>query len=426
MRGVVVTGMGVVCATGVGRAAFIDALRAGRSGAAAVQGFDAAGFPVRIACEVADTALPNDAVPAKARKLMSRATLFAAVAAQFARDDAGLALDTADPERVGVAFGAGGMGTVDREFLEVELAALQACQEAGGFTWERFCDAYQRTVNPLAAIRALPNLAAGTLGILQNAQGCNLTVATACTSGTQAIGEALRALQRNEADVMFAGGADAMVNPTGVLGFHLLGALSRRNDDPTGACRPFDAERDGFVIGEGAGVLILEREDFARARGAPIRGRVVGYASGCDAYRMTDERPDAAGATRAMRSALRDADVATDDIGYINAHGTGTRMNDRLETLAIRAAFGSAPPPVSSTKSMIGHLLAGAGAVEAIAALIALAEGWLPPTINYHTPDPDCDLDYVPNCARAANARLALSNSFGFGGQNACLVLQSP
>lgn len=426
MNGVVVTGMGVVCATAVGRAAFADALQAGRGGAGPLRAFDAAAFPVRIACEVDDDALPTDAVPAKSRKLMSRATLFAAIAARLACDDAGLAANATDPERVGVAFGAGGMGTVDSEFLDVEIRALQACELAGGFTWELFCEAYQRLVNPLAAIRALPNLAAGTLGILHNAQGGNLTVATACTSGTQAIGEALRAIQRSEADVMITGGADAMINPTGMLGFHLLGALSRRNDDPARASRPFDGERDGFVIGEGAGALILEREQFARARGATIRGRVIGYASGCDAYRMTDERPDGAGAARTMRAALRDAQLEPGDVGYINAHGTGTRMNDRLETLAIRTVFGAGAPPVSSTKSMVGHVLAGAGAIEAIATLIALREGWLPPTINYETPDPDCDLDYIPSIARPARVDVALSNSFGFGGQNACLALQSP
>jgi len=426
VSGVVVTGMGVVCATAVGRSAFAEALRAGRSGAAALQAFDASGFPVRIACEVTDATLPEDAVPPKSRKLMSRATWFAAVAASLARADAALDGDAVAPERMGIAFGAGGMGTVDNEFLDVQLRSMQECVEAGGFTWARFCDAYQRLLNPLAAIRALPNLAAGTLGILHDARGCNLTVATACTSATQAIGEALRALQRGEVDVMIAGGADAMVNPTGMLGFHLLGALSRRNDDPAHACRPFDRARDGFVIGEGAGVLFLEREEFARARGAPIRGRVLGYASACDAYRMTDERPDASGAIAAMRGALRDAGFEPRDVAYINAHGTGTLMNDRLETLAIRTLFGGAAPPVSSTKSMVGHVLAGAGAVEAIATLIAMQEGWLPPTINYTDPDPECDLDYVPNCARAASAHVALSNSFGFGGQNACLVLQSP
>jgi 3-oxoacyl-[acyl-carrier-protein] synthase II len=423
---VVVTGMGLVCATATGVAEFAAALRAGREGAATLRAFDATGFPVRIACEVPDAALPDDAVPPKARKLMSRATLLAAVAARLAREDAALGTEAVAPERLGVAFGAGGMGSVDNEFLDAQLRAIQACERAGGFTPQRFCDAYQQTVNPLAAIRALPNLAAGTLGILHDAQGCNLTVATACTSGTQAIGEALRVLQRGDADVMITGGADAMVNPTGVLGFHLLGALSRRNEDPAHACRPFERNRDGFVIGEGAGALILEREEFARARGARIRGRVLGYASGCDAYRITDERPDGAGAARAMRAALQDGGLGPGDVGYINAHGTGTRMNDRVETLAIRTVFAGRAPPVSSTKSMIGHLLAGAGAVEAIATLVALTEGWLPPTINYDAPDPDCDLDYVPNTARVAHVRAALSNSFGFGGQNACLLLHAP
>ena len=426
MSGVVVTGMAVVCATAVGRVPFGRALRAGRSGGSVLRGFDADAFPVRIACEVDESTLPGNVVPAKSRKLMSRATFFAAVAAQLARDDAALPAEAVDTQRLGVAFGAGGMGTVDLEFLDVERRALEACHDGGGFSWATFCEAYQRLINPLAAIRALPNLAATTLGILHNAQGPNLTVATACTSGTQAIGEALRILQRGDADVMITGGADAMINPTGVLGFHLLGALSRRNGDPARASRPFDNERDGFVIGEGAGALVLEREEFARARGASVRGRVIGYASGCDAYRVTDERPDGAGAANTMRAALRDAALMPADVGYINAHGTGTRMNDRVESLAIRTVFGTAAPPVSSTKSMVGHVLAGAGAIEAIASLIALSESWLPPTINYETPDPECDLDYVPRVARVARVDVALSNSFGFGGQNACLALQAP
>lgn len=423
MSGAVVTGIGVVSPLGIGSAAFATALLEGASVARTIRGFEADGFPVRIACEIDDADLPLDLVHPKARKLMSRATLFAALASVLARDDAQLGATAVAPDRLGVVFGTGGMGAVDREFLELEVRTLRGCEEAGGFTWQRFCDMYQRFVNPLTPIRALPNLPAGTLGILHDAQGCNLTVATACASGTQAIGEALRALRRNEADVVLTGGADAMINPTGILGFHLLGALSCRNDEPLRASRPFDSARDGFVMGEGAAVLVLEREEFATARGAPILGRITGFASTCDAYRMTDERPDADGAIRAMRGALRDAELSPDDIGYINAHGTGTVMNDRLESLAVRAVFGDAPPPVSSTKSMHGHALAAAGAMEAAATLLALRARRLPPTINHDSPDPACDIDCVPNRARPTTALAALSNSFGFGGQNACLAL---
>jgi 3-oxoacyl-[acyl-carrier-protein] synthase II len=418
----------VVSPLGIGHSDFTRALHTAVSAARPIRGFEAAGFPVRIACEIDDETLPSARIPPKSLKLMSRATRFAAVASQLAREHAGLDAADVHPERLGIAYGAGGMGAVDREFLELEVRTLQACEDAGGFTWERFCEMYQRLVNPLVPIRALPNLPAATLAILHNAQGCNLTVATACASGTQAIGEAFRALQRDDADVMLAGGTDAMINPTGILGFHLLGALSHHNDEPLRASRPFDRDRDGFVMGEGAASLVLEREEFALARGARILGRIVGYASTCDAYRMTDEHPDAAGSIRAMRRSLDDAGLEPKDIGYINAHGTGTVMNDRLESLAIRTVFanGAPPPPVSSTKSMVGHVLAGAGAIEAAATLLALGDGWLPPTINYATPDPECDLDYVPNEPRPAAVAAALSNSFGFGGQNACLALTLP
>lgn len=423
MNAVVVTGLGVVTPIGVGRAAFLAAMRAGRSGGGVIRSFDSGGFPVRIACEITDDSLPLELISQpKSLKLMSRSTRFAAIAAELARRDASLDQDAVDPARLGVACGAGGMGAVDAEFLELEMRTLRACSEAGGFTWARFCEMYQQHVNPLVPLKALPNLPATMTAILQNAQGPNVTVATACTSGTQAIGEALRVLQRGDADVMLAGGADAMINPTGLLGFHLLGALSRRNDEPAHASRPFDRRRDGFVMGEGAGMVVLEREEFARARGALPIARVLGYASTCDAYRVTDERPDGAGAARAMANALQDADQVPADIGYINAHGTGTQLNDRVESLAIRTVFGSSPPPISSTKSMIGHLLAGAGAVEFGALCIALAEGWLPPTINYGEPDSDCPLDCVPNIGRQAPVHAGISNSFGFGGQNACLV----
>jgi 3-oxoacyl-[acyl-carrier-protein] synthase II len=236
----------------------------------------------------------------------------------------------------------------------------------------------------------------------------------------------MRMIQRGDADVVMAGGTDAMINPVGILGFSMLGTLSRHNDDPARAARPFDARRDGFVVGEGAAMLVLERESVARARGATVLAELAGYGCTCDAWRITDERPDAEAAVRAMRNCVEDAGASLADVGYVNAHGTGTPMNDATESRALRTLFGAALAgvPVSSTKSMIGHLLAAAGAVEAAAVVLALLGGFLPPTINYEAPDPECDLDVVPNAARPARVDAALSNSFGFGGQNACLLIR--
>jgi 3-oxoacyl-[acyl-carrier-protein] synthase II len=419
--------MGVVSGLGVGIEPFWAALREGKSSVARVSAFEVDGFPVQIASEVRDADLPLSLIqPRKALKLMGRSTVFAALAAEMARAQAGLEKDQLDPKRFGVVIGAGGMGAVDLEFLQAEVQTLRLCEKAGGFTWARFCEMYQRTVNPLAPLRALPNAAAATCAILQGARGPNATIATACSSGTHAVGHALREIQYGSADVMIAGGTDAMVNPTGLLGFHLLGTLSQRNESPEEASRPFDRERDGFVIGEGAGILILEREEFARARGARILGSVLGFGSSCDAYRMTDGREDGSGPAEAMNSAIRDAGLEPSDIGYINAHGTGTELNDRVETKAIKAVFGERAPPASSTKSMMGHLLAGAGAVELVAAFLALQNGFLTPTINLDRRDPDCDLDYVPNVGRPSTVQHALSNSFGFGGQNASVTIAAP
>lgn len=430
---IVVTGVGVVAPTGVGADAFAEALRAGRSGVRPITAFDADGFASRIAAEVDDASFePAGYVrPPKLLKTMSRATTFAVVAAAMAREAARLGPDDADPTRIGVTLGAGGMGPVDVDLMAGQAKAiLAAAEETGELTYDvpAFARAFRRVTNPLASLRGLPNLAAASIAIQQDARGPNATIATACSSGTQAIGEGLRLLQRGDADVMFAGGADAMINPVGVEGFSMLGTLSRRNDDPARASRPFDRTRDGFVIGEGAAVLVLEREAHARARGAPIRAVLAGYGVTCDAFRITDERPDADGATRAMALALRDGGVAAQDVQYVNAHGTGTAMNDVIETRALHRVFGGAAGGlrVSSTKSMVGHLLAAAGAVEAAATVLGLEGGFIPPTINYAEPDPQCDLDYVPNTARAERFSAAISNSFGFGGQNACLVIVRP
>jgi 3-oxoacyl-[acyl-carrier-protein] synthase II len=427
---VAITGIGVVSPIGIGLDAFGRALRAGASGVRRIHAFDCAGFDTQIAAAAPDSF--DGAVwvePRKAAKLMSRSALFAVAAAAMARQQAGLETGDADPDRVGVVLGAAGMGPTDNDLLAAQARAmLEAADSVGPEGWDipAFARAFRARTNPLATLRGLPNLAAAHVAIQQNARGPNSTLTTACTAGTQAIGEGLRLIQRGDADVVFAGGSDATINPVTVLGFSLLGTLSRRNEAPEAASRPFERDRDGFVIGEGAGVLILERESVARARGAPVLAELAGYGATCDAFRITDERPDADGAARAIRLCLEDAGAVPADVSYVNAHGTGTRMNDLVETRGIKWGLGPAAQsvPVSSTKSMTGHLLAAAGAVELAAAVVALGGGFLPPTINLDAPDPECDLDYVPTVARPARVNVALSNSFGFGGQNACLLIR--
>lgn len=427
---VVVTGIGVVAPNGVGAEAFLEGLREGRSGVGPIRAFDCAGFDTRIAAEVDAEALELDRYvkPLKMVKLMSRAARFAVVAAGMARRHSKLAFDAVDPGRVAVSLGAGGMGPSDNDMMENEATALLASHEsrAAGLDVPAFAKAFAARTNPISLLRGLPNVAASHVAIQQRARGPNNTITTACTAGTQAIGEGARKVQCGDADVVLAGGADAMVNPVGVLGFSMLGTLSERNDCPEQAARPFDRTRDGFVIGEGAAVLVLERESFAQARGADILGEIAGYGATCDAYRITDERPDASGAVAAIRAALRDADADAADVDYVNAHGTGTRMNDQIEARALTQVLGpgAGAVPVSSTKSMIGHLLAAAGAAEAVACLLAINHGFVPPTINYREPDPDCALDPVPNKSREVDVTLVLSNSFGFGGQNACLAIR--
>jgi 3-oxoacyl-[acyl-carrier-protein] synthase II len=428
---VAITGAGVVTPIGCGYELFRDALQEGRSGVGRITAFDCSGLPTRIAAEVCDedTDLAAWVEPRKAIKLMSRAALFAVAAAGMARQHALLGRGAVDPRRLGVVTGAGGMGPTDLDLLAIQAgAAIDAAKVGGSGAWDipTFARLYAERTNPVATLRGLPNLAAAHVAIQNEARGPNATVTTACCAGTQAIGEGLRLIQRGDADVVLAGGTDAGVNPVAVLGFSLLGTLSRRNDEPCRASRPFERQRDGFVIGEGAGFVVLERGDFAEARGATVLAELAGYGVSCDAYRITDERPDAEGAARAISLCMRDAGLAPSDVQYVNAHGTGTRMNDITETRAIKSSLGarSSLVPVSSTKSMIGHLLAAAGAVELVAALIAINAGFLPPTINLETADDECDLDYVPNVARPASPEAALSTSFGFGGQNACLAIR--
>ncbi len=428
---VAITGAGVVTPIGIGIDAYAAALRGGRSGIGRINAFDCRGFQTQIAAEITPSAFDayDFVAERKMVKHMSRAAQFAVAAAALARREAALGPDDVEPDRIAVVLGAGGMGPVDLDMLMGQADAIvESAYCSGRMTFDipAFARVYAERVNPIVSLRGLPNIAAAQVAIQQGARGPNFTITTACTAGTQAIAQGMRLIQHGDADVVFAGGADAMINPVGVLGFSMLGTLSRANDRPSTASRPFDRDRDGFVIGEGAGIVVLERESLARARGAAVLAEAAGCGVTCDAYRITDERPDASGGTRAMTLAVRDAEASIGDIGYINAHGTGTIMNDRVETRAIKAALGghAYDVPVSSTKSMIGHLLAAAGAVEYVAALVALRDGFLPPTINYENADPLCDLDYVPNRARDASIDVALSNSFAFGGQNACALIR--
>lgn len=427
---VAITGIGVITPIGVGVSEFGAALREGRSGVRRITAFDCEGLETQIAAEVDDSRFdPGEYVdPPKMVKHMSRSARFGVAAAALARRESGLNGRDVDPYRIAVSLGAGGMGLVDMDLIVGQAkAAIASARDLGSTELDipAFAREFRARTNPISVLRGLPNLAAAHVAIQQNARGPNNTITTACSAGTQAIGEGLRAIQRGDADVVLAGGTDAMVNPVGVVGFSMLGTLSKRNDDPEHASRPFDARRDGFVIGEGACLMVLERESVARARGATVLAELAGYGCTCDAYRITDERPDAEAAVRAIQLCLEDADASLTDVQYINAHGTGTQMNDVTETAAVRAAFGGAAlPPMSSTKSMIGHLLAAAGSVELAATVLGMIGGFLPPTINFEVPDPECDLDCVPNTARPAHIDAALSNSFGFGGQNACLLIR--
>jgi 3-oxoacyl-[acyl-carrier-protein] synthase II len=328
---------------------------------------------------------------------------------------------TAAPDRLGIYLGSGeGQQDFD-SFTKMMMASI----EGDTLNVAKFTKLGLDTLRPLTEVEQEPNMPAGHLAALFDAQGPNLNCLTACAASSQAIGEATELVRRGDADVMLSGGTHSMIHPFGVTGFNLLTALSTRNDEPARASRPFDYERDGFVLGEGAAMVVLEELEHAQRRGATIYGEVLGYGSTADAYRITDTHPEGRGASSCIRMALADAGLGLTDIDYVNAHGTSTSVNDRVESLAIKTVFGERAKqiPVSSTKSMMGHLIAAAGATEAIVSLLAIRDGVLPPTINYENPDPDCDLDYVPNVARQAPCKRVLSNSFGFGGQNISLIL---
>ena len=394
---------------------------AGASGVGTTTVFDASRFPTKISAEVRDWDLSHEGQDEKAWRFCGRHTRFAVGAAIQAMNDAGLAQGLAEPTRLGVYLGSGeGQQDFD-SFTSMMMAAIE------GTTLDvaKFTKLGLETLHPLAEVEQEPNMPAGHLAGMFNAQGPNLNCLTACAASSQAIGEATEIVRRGDADVMLSGGTHSMIHPFGVTGFNLLTALSTRNDEPIRASRPFDRDRDGFVLGEGAAMVVLEELEHAKKRGAHIHGELLGYGSTADAYRITDTHPEGRGAASCIKLAIQDAGIGFEEIGYINAHGTSTSVNDRVETIAIKKVFGprAYKIPVSSTKSMMGHLIAAAGATELIVCLLAIRDGRLPPTINYEEPDPDCDLDYVPNKAREGKCTHALSNSFGFGGQNIALVV---
>jgi len=421
-RRVVITGMGCITPLGLGVEPLWKNLMSGASGVGMTTVFDASRFPTKISAEVRNWDISDEGQDASRWRFCGRHTKFAAGAALQAMKDAGLLQGLpADPARLGVYLGSGeGQQDFD-SFTRMMNAAISGdVLDVAKFTKEGL-----ETLHPLAEVEQEPNMPAGHLAGLFDAQGPNLNCLTACAASSQAIGEAAEIVRRGEADVMLSGGTHSMIHPFGVTGFNLLTALSTRNDEPTRASRPFDNERDGFVLGEGAAMVVLEELEHAKRRGAHIHGELIGYGSTADAYRITDTHPEGRGASSCIRLAMADAGLGLHDIDYINAHGTSTSVNDRVETLAIKTVFGehAYKIPVSSTKSMMGHLIAAAGATELIVCLLASRDGMLPPTINYENPDPDCDLDYVPNKAREGRCERALSNSFGFGGQNISLIV---
>ncbi len=421
MRRVVVTGRGVVSPIGSGLPAFSRGLREARPGGDEIRSFDARAFPTRIAAEVTDLELASLALADPALR-RDRKSCFGLVAAREALAEA------FGPERPIRAYPSERFGVMVAAGLEVFHLEDLTPHLRGGRVQGPSLSAALHAAPPRAFLQIPAHLAALHAAREAGATGALSVNLSACAAGTQAIGEAFRAIREGALDAALTGGYDSMVNPLGLGGFSLLEALSRANELRGAASRPFDRRRDGFVLGEGAGMLVLEELDAARARGAPVIAEVLGYASTLDAYRVTDPAPDQAGAIAAMRAALGDARVQPEEVGYVNAHGTATRKNDPAETAAIHAVFGAAAArlPISSTKSQIGHLIGAAGAVELLATVFALEASLLPATINLDEPDPECDLDYVPNRPRPAEVAIAISNSFGFGGQNATIVVGRP
>ncbi len=407
-RRVVITGMGMITPLGLDTESTWEGLVQGRSGIGPITQFSDDEIPTRIAGEVKGFD-PASYIEPKEIKKMDRFIHLAIAASQLAMDSSGLTVTPENAERVGVMVGAG-------------IGGLSAI--------ERVHDAYRekgyRRITPFFIPMTIINEVSGHISMRYGAKGPNSCAVTACATGTHSIGDAFKIIERGDADAMIAGGAEAAICALGVGGFNAMKALSTRNDEPERASRPFDADRDGFVMGEGAGIVVLEELEFARKRGATIIAEVAGYGLSGDAYHITAPAPNGEGAARCMKMAMHDAGIAPTDMGYINAHGTSTKYGDELETMAIKTVLGehAYKVPVSSTKSMIGHLLGAAGGVEAVISVLALDRGVLPPTINIEKPDPECDLDYVPNTARKVQVEVAMSNSFGFGGTNASLVFR--
>jgi len=408
-RRVVVTGLGAVTPIGNTKDDLWKALLAGKSGASRITQFDPTGFDSQIACEVKNFDPSLYITNTRDLRRMDRFVQFAVYCAKMALDDSGLDISKEDPYRIGVLVGSGigGLKVIhDQTMILIEKGPSR--------------------LSPLLIPMLIVNMAPGQISISLGIKGPNSCVATACATGNHSIGEAFRLIQHGYADMMIAGGTEAAIVQTSVGGFCALTALSKRNNDPERASRPFDKDRDGFVIGEGCGIAVLESLDHAKKRGAKIYAEVAGYGMSGDAYHMTAPDPNGEGAAMCMKLALQDGGINLEDVSYINAHGTSTALNDKIETLAIKKTFGKQAYkiPVSSTKSMTGHLLGAAGGVEFISSVMAVKEDMVPPTINYETPDPECDLDYVPNKARNVKVNVAISNAFGFGGHNACIAVK--
>ena len=429
-RRVVITGLGVISPYGIGADNYWNNLVKGNSAAKMIDTFDASGLPTQFAAPVPldDQQLDHLVENQKSTKTMSRAIKLAVISAQEAAKNSGLDFNLTDPFRVGVSIGAGGLGLWDLEHSKNMLQiVIDSTEEENKLCYAKVWQNQLTRVHPLTSLKALPNMAAAHIAINYNARGHCQTITTACTSSTQAIGEAYRLIKYDTADVVITGGSDSMVNPNGMIAFSMLGVISKNNAEFENAARPFDKRRDGFMVGEGSVVFILEEYEHCRKRNGNPLAEILGYASTCDAYRLTDEPAEAWGAREAMRLVLDEAMVNPEEVDSINAHGTGTQMNDKNETFAIKKIFKDHAYriPVNSTKSMVGHLVAAAGAIELTACVKSLQQQVIHPTINYLVPDPDCDLDYVPNQCRETAVKLVLSNSFGFGGQNACLLIKS-
>ncbi|MYF82308.1 MAG: beta-ketoacyl-ACP synthase II [Chloroflexi bacterium] len=405
---VVVSGLGAVSPYGPGVGLMWDKLLAGESAIKPIENFDISGFSCTIGGEIRDFE-PRDFIDRKSARRMARFTQFAVAAAREAIEDAQLDLDSMDRSRIGVVLGNGAGG-----YPEIQATASTLFERGG------------MRLDPLFLPKVLPNMAAANIAMQFGLLGYNTTVVTACAAGTQALGDAANVIRNRQADIVISGGTEAGFCQLGLGGFAVMRALSTQNEHPTEASRPFDADRDGFVPGEGAGIIVLESEESARRRGIDVQVELAGFGSSADAHHLVMPAADGAGPIRAIQWAMEDAAVAPEEIDYINAHGTSTPLNDASETRAIKAALGESARsiPISSTKSMIGHIFGGAGGLESIAAIKSITDGRIHPTINYSTPDPDCDLDYVPNKARSAEVSAVLKNSFGFGGQNACLVFR--